>query len=218
MATKALPDSDDDSPGLQRNLDKVLDSIEVDAAKRVLPKVATAKAWQAVIMAGLDVGNPIYVGRFRGDRGLERVGVEVDGAPGAMPWEVAKALKGFEKTLQIIVAGLDAKYPDAESLDDDGMEAVIEIAAWAHAEWVRIHPFANGNGRTARIWANLLLMRYGLPDVVSLRPRPGGEYGAAGAAAMKGDWVPTMRLFRSLVREAVSGAPAKSAAKKAKPP
>jgi Fic family protein len=68
---------------------------------------------------------------------------------------------------------------------------------------VRIHPFANGNGRTARLWANFIAMRYGLPPFVTLRPRPGDDYGAAAAAAMDGDWRPTERVFRKLLGEAL---------------
>ncbi|MFP5345434.1 MAG: Fic family protein [Actinomycetes bacterium] len=41
-----------------------------------------------------------------------------------------------------------------------------------HGEWVRIHPFADGTGRTARIWVTWLLLRYGLPTFVTLEPRP----------------------------------------------
>lgn len=81
---------------------------------------------------------------------------------------------------------------------------MIDLSAWAHAEWVRMHPFANGNGRTARIWANAILMRYGLPPAVRLRPRPGGAYGLAGAAAMEGDWRPTAAVFRTMLEEVLS--------------
>lgn len=222
MATKAVPDWDEDSPELQSNLAKVSASTESDAAKRVIPNVATAKGWQKQIMAGLAVDNPVFVGRFRGEPGLERCGVHVNNVYGTAPWDVAAELKVFETTLQRAVAVLDAKYPDADSLDEDGLSAVIEMAAWAHAEWIRIHPFANGNGRTARLWANLLLMRYGLPPAVALRPRPGGGYGAAGAAAMQRQWRQSVNVFRQLVRDFVSGGiatkPAKStAAKKSKP-
>ncbi|HEV8552997.1 MAG TPA: Fic family protein [Casimicrobiaceae bacterium] len=214
---------DEDSPELRLNLAKVSKSIQRDAAKRVIPKVATAKVWQKQIMAGLAVPEAVFVGRFRGEPGLERCGVHVNGVYGTDPWDVAAELKAFETTLQRAVAGLDAKYPDADSLDEDGQSAVIELAAWAHAEWIRIHPFANCNGRTARVWANLLLMRYGLPPAVALRPRPGGGYGAAGAAAMQGRWRPTVNVFRQLVSDLVSGGsttkPAKSAAtKRSKPP
>ena len=101
------------------------------------------------------------------------------------------------------MAALDARYPRAEALDTDGLAAVIDLCAWAHAEWVRIHPFANGNGRTARIWANALLMRYGLPPAIRLRPRPDGGYGDAGAAAMNGDWRATVAVFSRMLAESL---------------
>lgn len=205
MASKGLPHWDDDSPPLRRTLDKVSASIERDAAKRARPTVAMAKRWQAQIMAGLAVDKPEYVGRFRGERGLERCGVHVNGVYGSAPWAVAGELDAFESTLQRAVAGLDAKYADADALDDDGLSAVIELAAWAHAQWIRIHAFANGNGRTARLWANLILMRYGLPPAIALRPRPGGGYASAGAAAMRGQWRPTVEVFHQLVRDFFGG-------------
>lgn len=34
----------------------------------------------------------------------------------------------------------------------------IELAAWTHAEFVKIHPFADGNGRTSRLIMNYQLM------------------------------------------------------------
>jgi Fic/DOC family len=219
MASQTLPDWDDDSPQLRRNLDKVFDSIERDAARRAVPKVATAKRWQAQIMDGLAISKPEYVGRFRGEPGLERCGVHVKGVHGSAPWDVAGELKAFESTLQRALTGLDARYPDADSLDDDGQSAVVELAAWTHAVWVRIHPFANGNGRTARVWANLILMRYGLPPVVALRPRPGGGYAAAGAAAMRGQWRPTVNVFRQMLKDHFANPGTVPAArKKPKPP
>ena len=41
----------------------------------------------------------------------------------------------------------------------------IETAAWIHAEFVRIHPFIDGNGRTARLIMNYSLMRDGFLPV-----------------------------------------------------
>ncbi|MBI3490264.1 MAG: Fic family protein [Acidobacteria bacterium] len=79
------------------------------------------------------------------------------------------------------------RTPVGVDLDTDGLAAVIDLAAWAHAEWVRIHPFANGNGRTARVWANWIFVRYGFPPAVRLRPRPESGYGAACARAMATD-------------------------------
>lgn len=42
---------------------------------------------------------------------------------------------------------------NAEIMDE------IEIAAWTHAEFVRIHPFPDGNGRTSRLIMNYQLMK-----------------------------------------------------------
>ena len=42
----------------------------------------------------------------------------------------------------------------------------VERAALIHAELVRIHPFVDGNGRTARLVMNLELMKSGYPIVV----------------------------------------------------
>ena len=72
----------------------------------------------------------------------------------------------------------------ARKLTPDQLDAVLDLCAWAHAEWVRIHPFANGNGRAARLWANFIAVRYGLPPFVRLRPRPDGGYAEAGMKAM----------------------------------
>ncbi len=41
----------------------------------------------------------------------------------------------------------------------------IELAAWTHAEFVRIHPFQDGNGRSSRLIMNYQLMSYGFLPV-----------------------------------------------------
>ena len=42
----------------------------------------------------------------------------------------------------------------------------IELAALAHWKLVYIHPFYDGNGRTARLLMNLLLIRGGFPPTI----------------------------------------------------
>jgi hypothetical protein len=157
-------------------------------------------------MVGLDVPNKAFVGRFRGERNLEEIGVGIGGKTGTPPDDVAQELAVFERRLRSAVAALDVRYPAGSELDEDGLAAVIQVSAWAHDEWVRIHPFANGNGRTARFWANSVLMRYGLPPVIRMRPRPDGGYGAASRAAMDGNWQPTVVVFRRLLLEALNAA------------
>ena len=55
-----------------------------------------------------------------------------------------------------------------EISENKGFNA-IELAAYAHHELVRIHPFVDGNGRTARLLMNLILMREGYPPVVIIK-------------------------------------------------
>ena len=155
-------------------------------------------------MAELDVPDKAFVGRFRGEHGVEKIGVRVEDKTGTPPGDVAQQLAVFERKLKRAVEALDARYPAGSELDADGLAAVIRLSAWAHGEWVRIHPFANGNGRTARFWANFVFMRYGLPPVIRIRPRPDGGYGAAGRAAMDGDWQPTVVVFRRILLEALN--------------
>lgn len=41
----------------------------------------------------------------------------------------------------------------------------IELAAWTHGEFVRIHPFIDGNGRTARLLMNYQLLSNDFPAI-----------------------------------------------------
>lgn len=42
----------------------------------------------------------------------------------------------------------------------------VEVAAYAHHQITRIHPFEDGNGRTARAVQNAILKHYGLPPAI----------------------------------------------------
>lgn len=202
-----MPHWDENSPELLRNLELVLERTAEDARKRIAPTLEMARRWQRETMAGLTLPEdepPEAVGHYRGEPGLDEYPVFIGQHSGVEPRLVGAALEVFEATLQEAVAGLDAIIPDIDDLDDDRIDAVVEVAAWAHAEWVRIHPFANGNGRTARNWANFIFMRYGLPPAVRPRPRPGADYGAAGAMAMTGNWRPTVAVFDKMLDAALA--------------
>ena len=150
-------------------------------------------------MRGLGVPEKRFIGAFRGEPGLETIGVRIGRSYGVAPSEVADALRRFEEKLATLVAELDAHLPPGIEPDGDQLSAILDLCAWVHAEWVRIHPFANGNGRIARLLANCLAMRYGLPPFIRLRPRPDGGYGEAGVRAMQGDWRSTAIVFRALL-------------------
>ena len=54
---------------------------------------------------------------------------------------------------------------------EETMEA-IALSAWTHAEFVKIHPFPDGNGRTSRLIMNYQLMANGfLPIIIKVEDR-----------------------------------------------
>ena len=200
-----MPKWDEDSPQLRESLARILAEIVRDAELREPPSRETAREWQAVFMKGMDVPDARFAGAYRGEPGLEHTAVRVGTNHGVAPSEVSEALKQFEAKLQALVAELDALLPVGQNPNADQLAAIVDLCAWAHAEWIRIHPFANGNGRTARLWANCLAVRYGLPLFIRLRPRPDSGYGNAGSKAMQADWKPTALVFQQLLDDFLEG-------------
>jgi Fic family protein len=200
-----VPNWDEDSPQLRHNLAQVLKDILSAVEKREKPTLKTARAWHTLLMRGLNVPNPRSIGAFRGEPGLENIQVRIGQNYGVNSVAVAAELTRFEAKLQELVAELDSLAPVGRELNIDHLAAIVDLCAWAHAVWVRIHPFANGNGRIARLWANSLAVRYGLPPFVRLRPRPDAGYEKAAAQAMHGNWKPTAIAFRRLLDDVLSG-------------
>ncbi|ETN84874.1 hypothetical protein NECAME_16976, partial [Necator americanus] len=70
----------------------------------------------------------------------------------------------------------------------------VEKAAIAHYKLVVVHPFVDGNGRTARLLLNLILMRAGFPPVI-LPVESRAEYYATLHTANLGDLRPFIRYI-----------------------
>ena len=157
-------------------------------------------------MRGLVPGDGEPAGTFRGEPGLEDYDVRIGRHFGAPAAAVSAELAGFDRTLNIHLNELDATIPAghrSRDLTADDVMAVIILCAWAHGEWVRIHPFPNGNGRTSRILVNAIAQRYGLPAFMRVRPRPGDEYERIADRAMVGDWQSAIPLFLRLYEAAL---------------
>ena len=60
-------------------------------------------------------------------------------------------------------------------MEHDQFPNQIEKAAWIHAEFVKIHPFQDGNGRTARLIMNYFLLTHGMPPT-SIKRKNRQEY------------------------------------------
>jgi len=85
---------------------------------------------------------------------------------------------GSYRTINVTISGADHTPPDhlqipVEMNDfirwyrDEGQKLhPVERAARVHADFVKIHPFVDGNGRTSRLLMNLELMKDGFPPVI----------------------------------------------------
>lgn len=74
----------------------------------------------------------------------------------------------------------------------------MELAAWTHAEFVKIHPFVDGNGRTSRMIMNYQLMTAGFLPVSIAKENRLPYFEALEAYAVGGDLKPFAEMIASL--------------------
>lgn len=164
--------------------------------------------WHKAMLQGLSyVPDDCYLGGYRGSshpwlRAYDVAfgGGRHHGAPAAY---VSRELELFFAALNDRVRSLAAEViPTAAVKLLEDVRRIAGLAAWVHAEWIRIHPFANGNGRSARTLANWILARFRLLPVVGYRPRPGPPYAQACEASLAGDHAPMAALIVEILEKA----------------
>ena len=77
----------------------------------------------------------------------------------------------------------------------------IELAAWTHAEFVRIHPYADGNGRTSRMIMNYQLLSNGFLPVSVAKENRLEYFETLEAYAVNGDLVPFAEMIAGLEQQ-----------------
>ncbi|HUZ48874.1 MAG TPA: Fic family protein [Candidatus Dormibacteraeota bacterium] len=99
--------------------------------------------------------NDENAGRYR------TVPVEISGSQHRPPdpIRISQEMAAFSQWLNV------ASLPGDRLLSADG----LMFALVAHTWFVTIHPFVDGNGRSARLLLNLILMRYGFPIAIITR-------------------------------------------------
>ena len=95
--------------------------------------------------------------------------------------DTEKEWAGRYRTSNVFIAGAGHKPPEALLVPEKMAGLIhwfgsaqtrlhsIELAALIHHKFVHIHPFFDGNGRTARLLMNVILMREGYPLAVILK-------------------------------------------------
>jgi len=79
----------------------------------------------------------------------------------------------------------------------------IERAAKLHTDFVNIHPFIDGNGRTARLLLNFELMKDGYPPAIIKADDRGDYYDALDKAAKTGDYDDFIKMVRDAVERSI---------------
>lgn len=99
----------------------------------------------------------------------------------------------------------------------DVARVILELADWwaggtsdpiltatvIHAWFAHVHPFDDGNGRTARVLANLELARHDYPPLIIRPESDRGQYYTALAQSDEGDLLPLYDLFVNTIRRQV---------------
>ena len=120
---------------------------------------------------------------------------------------------GFRKQ-DVVISGSDYEPPSHMDVENEisalmqwlgpvsvsGQVNAIVTAAAAHAWFAQIHPFVDGNGRTARILMNLVLMRAGYPIAIVTRDDR-QRYIDALEQSQIGDLTPFIKLISECVSE-----------------
>lgn len=71
-------------------------------------------------------------------------------------------LRALELLAQRTRRRLEVDFPEGSAFDSESLQARIQLVAEFHAEFIRIHPFEDGNGRVGRALMSYLLVRLGL--------------------------------------------------------
>lgn len=119
---------------------------------------------------------------------------------------------GRYRQVNVLISGANHKPPQAVHVPEQ-MEAFIEWyttdaqalhpverAARVHGEFVKIHPFTDGNGRTSRLLMNLVLMQSGFPATVIEVEQRLAYYEALDTAHCTGDYSSFIALVADSVK------------------
>lgn len=120
---------------------------------------------------------------------------------------------GTYRNCNVTISGADHRPPEFLKVPEEMAKFIqwyktdgqkihpIERAARVHGEFVKIHPFVDGNGRTSRLLMNFELMKAGYPAAVLPVSRRLEYYETLDNAHCSGDYEPFMKLVAEVVEQ-----------------
>ena len=176
-----------------------------------------------VVLEGITIGGKSLREHFEvinHKEAIDYVEAIVRGQDGLSEWQIKSihhlVLKNIDsknagtyRQENVVIAGAEhlpphfLKVPEAMTALIDGYQKTgqlhaVECAAHLHVDFVGIHPFVDGNGRTSRLLMNFELMRRGyLPVIISVEQRL-QYYDALDTAHTRGDYAPFIDLVADL--------------------
>ncbi len=129
--------------------------------------------------------------------------------------ETEQQTAGIYRSGNVMITGSDHKPPDVSTLPGLMRDLIrwigsnqrklhpVELAAIVHHKLVSIHPFFDGNGRTARVVMNLLLLQQGYPLVIVLK-NDRKKYYQALSKADHGDYTTFVRFTAQAVERSLN--------------
>lgn len=124
--------------------------------------------------------------------------------------DIDRNIAGQYRNIDVFIAGtehvppsaLDVSFKMKELADwarrNHNKMYIVEFAAIFHHKFVHIHPFQDGNGRTARLLMNIFLMRHGFPIAIIQKNDRQKYYRVLGAAD-NGDYKPLVLFVAQAV-------------------
>jgi Fic family protein len=128
--------------------------------------------------------------------------------------DIDKEWAGRYRNSNVIIGGADHTPPEAIEVPQLMQELIdwvrqsrkalhsVELAAVLHHRLVNIHPFFDGNGRTARLVMNVVLMQAGFPLAVVLKNDRKRYYRTLGEADRE-NYVPFVRFIAQAVQRSL---------------
>ena len=128
--------------------------------------------------------------------------------------ETEEEWAGKYRNSNVIIGGAEHKPPEAIDIPykmskliewwrkNQNKISVIELSALIHHKLVHIHPFFDGNGRTARLIMNLILIQSGYPLVIVLK-NDRKKYYRVLTEADKGNLSPFVRFIAQAVERSL---------------